>query len=71
LFAYKDEPWYRGETLITGIGQGFMTTSPLQLAVATEGWVHPPRGLLGVAGKIAKWVKISSKVIIIFGTNLH
>ena len=31
----KDEPWYRGETLITGIGQGFMTTSPLQLALAT------------------------------------
>ena len=31
----KDEPWYRGETLITGIGQGFMTASPLQLAVTT------------------------------------
>jgi len=31
----KDEPWYRGETLIAGIGQGFMTASPLQLAVAT------------------------------------
>jgi penicillin-binding protein 2 len=31
----KDEPWYRGETLNTGIGQGFMTTSPLQLALAT------------------------------------
>jgi penicillin-binding protein 2 len=31
----KGEPWYRGETLITGIGQGFMTASPLQLAVAT------------------------------------
>ena len=31
----KDEPWYRGETLITGIGQGFMTSSPLQLALAT------------------------------------
>jgi len=31
----KDEPWYRGETLIVGIGQGFMTSSPLQLAVAT------------------------------------
>jgi len=31
----KDEPWYRGETLITGIGQGFMTANPLQLAVAT------------------------------------
>ncbi|MGE4576867.1 MAG: penicillin-binding protein 2 [Candidatus Pseudothioglobus sp.] len=31
----KDEPWYAGETLITGIGQGFMTASPLQLALAT------------------------------------
>lgn len=28
-------PWYPGETLITGIGQGFMLTSPLQLAYAT------------------------------------
>ncbi|BBB23488.1 penicillin-binding protein 2 [Isorropodon fossajaponicum endosymbiont JTNG4] len=31
----KNEPWYRGETLITGIGQGFITVTPLQLAVAT------------------------------------
>jgi penicillin-binding protein 2 len=31
----KDEPWYQGETLNTGIGQGFMTASPLRLAVAT------------------------------------
>ena len=28
-------PWYPGETLITGIGQGFLTTTPLQLAAAT------------------------------------
>ncbi len=28
-------PWFPGETLITGIGQGFMLTTPLQLAVAT------------------------------------
>jgi len=27
--------WYPGETLITGIGQGFMLVTPLQLAVAT------------------------------------
>jgi len=32
---HKNEPWYRGETLITGIGQGFNLTSPLQLALAT------------------------------------
>ncbi|WP_428086184.1 penicillin-binding protein 2 [Candidatus Thioglobus sp.] len=31
----RNEPWYKGETLIAGIGQGFMTSSPLQLAVAT------------------------------------
>ncbi|MBT7839304.1 MAG: penicillin-binding protein 2, partial [Candidatus Thioglobus sp.] len=31
----RNEPWYKGETLNTGIGQGFMTSSPLQLAVAT------------------------------------
>lgn len=32
---HKELPWYPGETLITGIGQGFMQTTPLQLAVAT------------------------------------
>ena len=31
----KGEIWYPGETLITGIGQGFNLTSPLQLAEAT------------------------------------
>ena len=29
------QPWYPGETLITGIGQGFMLVTPLQLALAT------------------------------------
>jgi len=28
-------PWYPGETLITGIGQGYVLATPLQLAVAT------------------------------------
>ncbi len=31
----KRQPWYPGETVITGIGQGFNLTTPLQLAVAT------------------------------------
>jgi penicillin-binding protein 2 len=31
----KNLPWYPGETLITGIGQGFTLVTPLQLAVAT------------------------------------
>ena len=31
----KNKPWYPGETLITGIGQGFILATPLQLASAT------------------------------------
>ncbi len=29
------QPWYPGETLISGIGQGYILTTPLQLATAT------------------------------------
>jgi len=31
----RDLPWFPGETIITGIGQGFFLTTPIQLAVAT------------------------------------
>jgi len=31
----RDQPWFPGETIITGIGQGFFLTTPMQLAVAT------------------------------------
>lgn len=30
---HRDLPWYPGETLIAGIGQGFMLATPMQLAV--------------------------------------
>jgi penicillin-binding protein 2 len=30
-----DQPWFPGETVITGIGQGFFLVTPLQLATAT------------------------------------
>jgi len=32
---HRREPWYPGETLIMGIGQGYFLTTPLQLASAT------------------------------------
>ena len=32
----RREPWYPGETVITSIGQGYMLTTPLQLAVMTS-----------------------------------
>ncbi len=31
----RNQPWYPGETVITGIGQGYMLTTPIQLASAT------------------------------------
>lgn len=30
----RNEPWFPGETVITGIGQGYMLATPLQLAVS-------------------------------------
>ncbi len=31
----ENQTWYKGETVIAGIGQGYMLTTPLQLAFAT------------------------------------
>merc|ERR1712000_603119 len=33
--AARGEPWYNGDTVNIGIGQGFWTVTPLQLANAT------------------------------------
>lgn len=49
----RNLPWFPGETLITGIGQGFMLTTPLQLAHATAaismmGERFKPRMLYGI-----------------------
>lgn len=46
--AQRNEPWYHGETVITGIGQGYVLATPLQLAHAAatlgaRGESHPPR----------------------------
>ena len=48
----KGTSWYRGETVISAIGQGYMLTTPLQLAVATatianRGDYIPPRMVKG------------------------
>jgi len=52
----RAQPWYPGETLSAGIGQGYMLTTPLQLAVATSvvatrGLRHPPRFLKSMHGE--------------------
>lgn len=43
-----NQPWFQGETLIVGIGQGYILTTPLQLATATavlanQGKIFQPR----------------------------
>lgn len=52
------QSWYRGDTVITGIGQGFLLTTPIQLAKATmmfanRGTVHPITLLLDKANNEA------------------
>ncbi|WP_373185084.1 penicillin-binding protein 2 [Halopseudomonas sp.] len=52
----RRQPWYPGETLITGIGQGYMLTSPLQLAqsvalMANRGVWQRPRLLMHAEGE--------------------
>jgi penicillin-binding protein 2 len=47
----KDLPWYEGDTIISGIGQGSMTATPIQLAhgvatIATRGVRFVPHLLL-------------------------
>ncbi len=50
------QAWYPGETLSAGIGQGYVLTTPLQLAVATtvrasRGERRVPRFLMAVGGE--------------------
>lgn len=50
------QPWYPGETISAGIGQGYMLATPLQLAVATSvmasrGERHTPRLLQAIDGE--------------------
>ncbi|MCB0343885.1 MAG: penicillin-binding protein 2 [Bdellovibrionales bacterium] len=53
---YLGERWYPGETLSVSIGQGFLTTTPIQMAVATAalangGHVPTPRLLKKVVDR--------------------
>ena len=56
--AALDAPWHQGETLLTGIGQGYVLTTPLQLAVMTArlvngGFAVVPRLTRSVSGNAA------------------
>jgi len=67
--AIIGEPWYKGETLNAGIGQGYTTTTPLQLAVMTArlangGFGVKPRLIRGRNGK-----RIKAPPLVSLGVN--
>ena len=56
------EPWYPGETIIMGIGQGYLLTTPLQMArvymvIANGGYLYKPY--------VVKEIKSNKNIIII------
>lgn len=64
----EDQVWFPGETVITGIGQGFTTVTPIQLAHATavfasRGMGYRPRLVIAaedrVTGDVTEFMPIS------------
>ncbi|MBI2955019.1 MAG: penicillin-binding protein 2 [Chloroflexi bacterium] len=56
------EPWYKGDTYNMAIGQGFVTATPLQLAVATTaltngGYVYKPQLVMEITDSEGNVVK--------------
>lgn len=54
----EDQVWFPGETVITGIGQGFVLVTPLQLAnaeatLAADGVRHQPRLMIGTKDAVS------------------
>ena len=55
----EDQVWFPGETVITGIGQGYMLATPIQLASATatfaaRGTRFAPRLLIGTENAVTR-----------------
>lgn len=64
--APKQGRWYPGDTVITGIGQGFWNVTPLQLAKATggiaTGWLHVPHLVMDTRARFdAPWTPVPAK----------
>lgn len=61
--AAKQGRWYPGDTVISGIGQGFWKVTPLQMAQATaalaDGWLRRPHLVKDMrAGFAAEWTPV-------------
>lgn len=58
--SQRREQWYPGETLSIGIGQGYMLTTPLQLALATATIAN--RGIRPVPQLVQPTAELQSKI---------
>lgn len=61
-------PWYRGETLNASIGQGYVLTSPFQMAwmtatVANEGTLFEPRLVQGAPVRVVQKTSFQAETI--------
>jgi penicillin-binding protein 2 len=63
----RNQPWYPGETLIAGIGQGFNQTTPLQLAQATS--ILAMRGVAQPPHIVKATRNAGDNVMRLFGTD--
>ncbi|MBA6382776.1 penicillin-binding protein 2 [Colwellia sp. BRX10-6] len=62
-----NKPWYTGDTIAVGIGQGYWTVTPLQLAQAfsiltNKGDIKIPHFLRATAELVAEEVKINEEI---------
>jgi penicillin-binding protein 2 len=65
----EDQVWFPGETVITGVGQGYMLVTPLQLAhaeatLAARGVGRVPRLLIGVENGVTREVAWSEPELV-------
>jgi penicillin-binding protein 2 len=74
-----NQPWWPGETVVAGIGQGYVLTTPMQLAVATmaiandgviyrpqliRAWRDPSTGKVGYAApQVMETIKLSPQYL--------
>ena len=72
----ENQSWYKGETVIAGIGQGYMLTTPLQLAFATsmianKGKSYKPHLVKGITDSGLKKTEYIEPVMVNHLDDIH
>ncbi len=64
----KKQFWFPGETLITGIGQGFLLATPLQMSVMTsilanQGTYYQPHLVKAIKNNNGEWIETKTNIL--------